>query len=122
MTMNMSFILKSMVKIKRPIIMEFVLRDQLLMSLKLIVIGSLKRLLNYNIIMSLTKFFSFKCYWYNIADKGIKVDIIFWSKLTQRLNFATSTMSLFCLSNANKFITHTLFHLEMIVLKLIGYQ
>jgi hypothetical protein len=47
MTMNMSFILKSMVKVKRPIIIEFVLRDQLLMSLKLIVIGSLKRLLNY---------------------------------------------------------------------------
>jgi hypothetical protein len=47
MTMNMSFILKSMVNVKRPIIIEFVLRDQLLMSLKLIVIGSLKRLLNY---------------------------------------------------------------------------
>jgi len=36
----MSFILKSMVRIKRLIIVEFMLRDQLLMSLKLIIIGS----------------------------------------------------------------------------------
>jgi hypothetical protein len=32
-----------------------------------------------------------------------------WSKLIQRLNFTTSTMSLFLWSNANKFITHTFF-------------
>jgi hypothetical protein len=39
-SINMSFILKSMVRIKRLIIVEFMLRDQLLMSLKLIIIGS----------------------------------------------------------------------------------
>jgi hypothetical protein len=38
--MNMSFILKSMVRVKRHIIGKFVLRDQLLMSLKLIIIKS----------------------------------------------------------------------------------
>jgi hypothetical protein len=81
-----------------------------------------EEVIELHIITSLTKFFSFKCYWYNIADRGIKVYIIFWSKLIQRLNFTTSTMSLFLLSNANKFITHTLFHLERIVLKLNGYQ
>jgi len=44
-----------------------------------------------------------------------------WSKLIQRLDFAMSTMSLFLLSNANKFITHTLICLEKIVLGLIDY-
>ena len=38
--MDMSFIPKSMVKIERSIILEFVLRDQLLTSLKLIIIKS----------------------------------------------------------------------------------
>jgi hypothetical protein len=36
----MSFILKNMVKVEKPIIVKFVLRDQLLMSLKLIVMRS----------------------------------------------------------------------------------
>jgi len=39
-SMDMSFILKSMVRVERPIIVEFMLRDQLLMSLKLIIMGS----------------------------------------------------------------------------------
>jgi hypothetical protein len=42
-----------------------------------------------------------------------------WSKLIQRLDSAISTMSLILPSNVNKFITHTLFFLEMIVLRLI---
>jgi hypothetical protein len=39
-SMYTCFILKSMVRVERPIIVEFVLRDKLLMSLKLIIIGS----------------------------------------------------------------------------------
>jgi len=38
--MDMSFILKSMVRVKRRITVKFVLRDQLLMSLKLIIMKS----------------------------------------------------------------------------------
>jgi hypothetical protein len=38
--MDMSFILKSIVRVEKPIIIEFVLSDQLLMSLKSIIIGS----------------------------------------------------------------------------------
>jgi hypothetical protein len=38
-----------------------------------------------------------------------------WSKLTQTLDSATSTMSLFLPSNASKFITHTPLSLEKIV-------
>jgi hypothetical protein len=45
-----------------------------------------------------------------------------WLRLIQKLNFATPMMSLFLPSNASKFITHTLFPLEMIVQELIGYQ
>jgi hypothetical protein len=45
-----------------------------------------------------------------------------WSKLTQKLDSATSTMSLFSSSNANKFITHTPLSLERIVHELIGYS
>jgi hypothetical protein len=44
-----------------------------------------------------------------------------WSKLIQKLDSATSIMSLFSPSNANKFITHTLFLLERIVQELNGY-
>jgi hypothetical protein len=58
--MDMSFILKSIVRVKRSIIVEFVLRDQFLMSLKLIIIRSYKRLLNYNIIASLIKSYYLK--------------------------------------------------------------
>jgi hypothetical protein len=36
--MNMFFTLKSMGKLERPIVVEFELKDQLLMSLKLIII------------------------------------------------------------------------------------
>jgi len=42
-----------------------------------------------------------------------------WSKLIQKLDSATSIMSLFSPSNAN--ITHTLFLLERIVQELNGY-
>ena len=56
-SMDMSFILKSIVRVERPIIVKFVLKDQLLMSLILIIIGSSKRWLNCNIITSLIKSF-----------------------------------------------------------------
>jgi len=45
-----------------------------------------------------------------------------WSKLIQRLDFVTSTMSSFFFpSNTNKFIAHILFSLKRIVLELIDY-
>ena len=44
-----------------------------------------------------------------------------WSKLTQKLDSATSTISLFSLSNVSKFITHTPLPLKIIVQELIGY-
>jgi hypothetical protein len=44
-----------------------------------------------------------------------------WLRLIQKLNFATPMMFLFLPSNASKFITYTLFSLEMIVQELIGY-
>jgi len=44
-----------------------------------------------------------------------------WLELIERLDFSTSTMSSFYLSNANKFITHTLLFLERIALRLVGY-
>jgi hypothetical protein len=39
-SIDMSFILKSIVRVEKSIILEFVLRGQLLMSLKSIIIGS----------------------------------------------------------------------------------
>jgi hypothetical protein len=54
------------------------------------------------------KVFLFKSYWYDTTNRGIRVVLIMiWSKLTQKLDFATSMMSLFSPSNANKLITHT---------------
>jgi hypothetical protein len=39
-SMDMSFILNSIVRVEKPIIVEFLLRGQLLMNLKSIIIGS----------------------------------------------------------------------------------
>ena len=44
-----------------------------------------------------------------------------WSELIERLDFSTSTMASFYLSNANHVITHTLLSLERIGIRLIGY-
>jgi len=44
-----------------------------------------------------------------------------WSKLIERLDSATSTISLFLQSNVNKFITYTVLPLENIVQELIDY-
>jgi len=49
------------------------------------------------------------------------ISIMVWSKLTLKLDSATLTMSLFSPRNARKFITHTLFPLEMIGQELISY-
>ena len=43
-----------------------------------------------------------------------------WSKLTLKIDSATSTISLFSPSNARKFITHTPFPLERIGQELIS--
>jgi hypothetical protein len=45
-----------------------------------------------------------------------------WAKLIQGLDSTMSTMYLFLSSNANKFIIHTLLHLERIIQELIGYS
>ena len=54
--------------------MEFVLRDQLLMSLKLIIMESYKKVIELQYHNELNKVFLFKCYWYDITDREIKVD------------------------------------------------
>jgi hypothetical protein len=56
-SMDMCFILKIMSMEERNKIMEFMLRDRLLMSLKLTIIESSKRSLNSNIIASIIKYF-----------------------------------------------------------------
>jgi len=54
--MDMCFKLKNMNKVERYLTVIFVLRDQLLMTLKLTTIKSWKRSLNYNIIASKIKY------------------------------------------------------------------
>jgi hypothetical protein len=71
LSMNMSFTLKSMGRLERTIVVESELKDQLLMSLKLIIIGTYMRWLNCNIIARIIKSFLFKFYFY---DRGIIVD------------------------------------------------
>jgi len=44
-----------------------------------------------------------------------------WSKSIKEVDLATSTMFLYLPNNANKCITHTLHHLEMIIIELVGY-
>jgi hypothetical protein len=55
-----------------------------------------------------------------LTEESNYIPIMFWSKLTQNLDFAMSMMSLFLPSNTSKFITYTPFSLEMIVQELIG--
>jgi len=55
--MDMYFIMKNMGRVVRHITMGFVLRDRLLMSFKLTILGSWKRSLNCNIIASRIKYF-----------------------------------------------------------------
>jgi hypothetical protein len=52
---------------------------------------------------------------------GVTIPTMVWSKLIQRLDFEMLTMSLFLPNNANKFITHALFPLIMIIIGLIDY-
>jgi len=50
-----------------------------------------------------------------LIEESEQIPIIVWSKLIQRLDSTMSMISLFSSSNAKKFITHTLLHLEMII-------
>jgi hypothetical protein len=45
-----------------------------------------------------------------------------WSKLVKEIDLATSMMFLYLPNNANKYITHTLIPLKMIIIELIGYS
>lgn len=45
-----------------------------------------------------------------------------WSKLIKKIDFETSMMFLYLPHNTNKYISHTLFSLEMIVIELINYS
>jgi len=72
--MDISFILKNMGMEERHTIAVFVLRDRLLVSLKLTTTVDWKRSWNCNIIASRIKCVLFKCYWYDITDRGIRVD------------------------------------------------
>jgi len=118
----MCFILKKMDRVERHITMKFVLKDQLLMSLKLTTMESCKRSLNCNIIASRIKFFySNVIGMIPLTKKSKYILIMVWSKLIQRLDSATSMMFLFSPSYASKFITYTPIPLERIVQELIGY-
>ena len=92
------------------------------MSLKLTAIESWKRSLNCNIIANIIKYFYSNAIGMTLLTNESKyILIMVWSKLIQRLDFATSMMFLFSPSNANNFITYTLLPLEMIIQELIGY-
>lgn len=56
-SMDICFLLKNISKAKKHITMEFMLRDQLLINLKLTIIKSLKRSLNCNIMASIIENF-----------------------------------------------------------------
>jgi hypothetical protein len=121
-SLDMCFILKKMDRVERHITMKFVLKDQLLMSLKLTTMESCKRSLNCNIIASRIKFFySNVIGMIPLTKKSKYILIMVWSKLIQRLDSATSMMFLFSPSYASKFITYTPIPLERIVQELIGY-
>jgi hypothetical protein len=120
--MDMCFILKNMGRVERHITMEFVLKDQLLMNLKLTTMESCKRSLNCNIIAKRINFFySNVIGMIPLTKKSKYILIMVWSKLIQKLDFATSMMFLFSPSNASKFIIYTPIPLERIVPELIGY-
>jgi hypothetical protein len=64
-----------MVKVNRPIIVEFVLRVQLLTSLKLInYYGKLEEVIELQYHCKLNKVFLFKFYWHDITNKGLIVE------------------------------------------------
>jgi len=69
----MSFILKNTGMEERHTTTVFVLRDRLLVSLKLTTTVDMKRSSNCNIIASKIVFL-FKCFWYDTTDRGIRVD------------------------------------------------
>jgi hypothetical protein len=109
-------------RVERHITMEFVLKDQLLMNLKLTTMESCKRSLNCNIIAKrIKKFYSNVIGMIPLTKKSKYILIMVWSKLIQKLDFATSMMFLFSPSNASKFIIYTPIPLERIVPELIGY-
>ena len=67
------------------------------------------------------KIFLFKWYWYDTIDKGIRLNLHHGLVKINTKDFVISTMFLFLSSSANKFIIHTLLHLEIIILELICY-
>jgi len=71
--MDMSFILKNTGMKEIHTTTVFVLRDRLLVSLKLTSTVDWKRSSNCNNIASRIEFL-FKCYWYDTTDRGIRVD------------------------------------------------
>ena len=69
------------------------------------------------------KVFLFKCYWYDTTDREIRVDphhgLV---KINSNARFRNVNDASFLPNNANKFITHTLLSLEMIIQELIDYS
>jgi hypothetical protein len=65
---DMCFIMKNIGRVEIHITVVFVLRNRLLVSLKLTMIVELQYHSKHN------RVFLFKCYWYNTIDKGIRVD------------------------------------------------
>jgi hypothetical protein len=114
---DMCFILKNMGRVKRHIIVRFVLRDRLLMSLKLTIMGSWKKSLNQN------RIFLFKCYWYCTTDRGIIVDhhhVLVEINSKARLHNVDNVF-VFTKQCQQVYYTHTLIPLKRIVQELIDY-
>jgi len=64
----MCFIMKNIGRVEIHITVVFVLRNRLLVSLKVTMIVELQYHSKHN------RVFLFKCYWYDTIDKGIRVD------------------------------------------------
>ena len=111
-----------MVRVERLIIVKFVLRDQLLMNLMLIYYRKLEKVIEMQYHNERNKLFLFKCYWYDTTNRVVTVDhhhsLI---KINRKARLRNVDNDFVFAKQCNKFITYTLFSVEMIVLVLIGY-
>jgi len=81
--MDMCFILKNMGMEERHITVVFVLRDRLVMSLKLTIVVNYKRSLNCNIIASIIKYFYSNAIGMTpLTEKSEWILTMVWLKLT----------------------------------------
>jgi hypothetical protein len=73
LSMDMSFIMKNTGMEERHTTAVFILRDRLLVSLKLTT-TVLEEVIELQYHSEQNRVFLFKCYWYDTTDRGIRVD------------------------------------------------